>query len=261
MFKNLTNESTYSTILQSHIDINKTKINKLKTNIDINYILSLLSKSYPIIDNYRENITNILKLVNNYDIHVYILQPLFINILYSCHINNINSSIINIQSDVEMIFSSYNKLFEDIDKEFKLAEDFLRYNNLSKLDDNELKPIINYLLESSYISDEITLEDNILKLHLMIIQIEKIVHNDMTILLESFEIPEHIENKLEYDIKLFDEFKKYNDNFILTTYNKIKLINPIYKDININILSLISKNLIYYWLDFVSKINNKFLNK
>ena len=33
----------------------------------------------------------------------------------------------------------------------------------------------------------------------MIIQIEKIVHDDMNILFDSFEIPEHIDNKLKYD--------------------------------------------------------------
>ena len=95
----------------------------------------------------------------------------------------------------------------------------------------------------------------------MIIQIEKIVHDDMNILFDSFEIPEHIDNKLKYDLELFNKLKEYYNKFVILTYNRIKLINPIYKDIEVDILKLIDKNLIYYWLDYTNKINAKKLNK
>lgn len=260
MFEHLNNNSSFASILETSIEINKKKINKMKANININEILSLLSKSYSIED-YRKEINELLTLVNKYDIHILILQPLLMNILYGCYFNKINNTITFIKVDLEMLFSSYYNMLDEIDKEFKLADDFLGYNSLSKLDDKELKPMINYLLESSYVSDEITLEDNILKLNLMIIQIERIVHDDMNILFDSLEIPEHIENKLIYDLELFNKLKKYYDKFVMITYNRIKLVNPIYKDIEIDILKLIDKNLIYYWLDYTNKINAKKLNK
>lgn len=260
MFEQLTNESSYASILETSIEINRKKINKMKANIDLNEILGLLSKSYSIDDN-RKYINEILTLVNSYDIHILILQPLLMNILYGCYFNKIDNIISFIKVDLEMLFSSYYNMLDEVDKEFKLAEDFIGYNSLSKMDDKELKPMINYLLESSYVSDEITLEDNILKLNLMIIQIERIVHDDMNILFDSLEIPEHIDNKLIYDLELFNKLKKYYDKFVVLTYNRIKLINPIYKNIEIDVLKLIDKNLVYYWLDYISKINAKKLNK
>ena len=261
MLEQLTNESTYESIFDSIIDINKKKINKLKKNIDINEILGLLNKSYTRMKDYTNNINDILNLINGYDIHPYILQPLLVNILYGCYLNNKDNTIYYIQVDMDLIFASFCNIFKEIDEEFKLTEDFIGYHRISKMNDKELDTLINTLMISYYSSDEILLDDNICKINLMIVQIERIVHENINILLESFEIPNSIENKLEYDLKLFNELKVYYDKFVLTTYNKIKNINPIYKNINIDILKFVNKNLIYYWLDHINKINNKFLKK
>ena len=280
MVDNLSNDSSYIDIYNELVNINKEKnqliktkmntlVNKLNFNrinlnlpIYLDYLLHMLKTSFPLIDPYKETIINTSLLIDKYDIHPYIYNSLFANILFSIYINEILSnptiisnheyleSISNIYNEIEMIFSIFNEIFIICDTEYKLLEEKMCYNEINGLSKNEF---INYI-------DNIDkIDNNIIILNIMIIQIERLTQQNMNNYLLEFKY-NNSDNKLENDLLSFNIIlTEFNKN-ILDNYKYITKFESFNKLINIDLLKFEEKNSIYYWIDHIAYINGKLLD-
>ena len=283
---NILNEkSSYNDIYKLLVDTNIEKINLIKNKmntyvdtldyentynilpINIDYILHLITKSFPILNKYHKQIIPILLLINSINIHPSIYQSLLPNILYSVYIIELSNnpeykkskeflnSIGNIYNEIEIIMSIFNNIFTSIDTEYKDKESFLLYGIVGVLSNSE----IDNLSES--ISDDTKLDDKILNLSVMINKIEKLTHCNMNEFFINMEDDYDCLNKLEYDLILHDKIiKEFNENIVNNYKYMSKFIN--YKNINnIDILQFTNKNVIYYWIDYIAIINGKIIDK
>ena len=284
MVDTLTDNSNYSTIYDILVNLNIEKINLIKVsmndyvdNLDYcpkynklnnysDYILSLLTKSFPILLKYHKNIISLFLIIDKTIIHPSIYQTLLPNILSSVYINelvlnpdlkyNIEfiSSIGNIYSEIEIIMSIFNDIFLNIDKHFKTNETIMLYNVINILPFSEFEEL------SEIIYDDI-LNNRIIKLNIMIIKIEKLTQDNMNEYFIEYGNEHKYNDKLEYDLLLFDKIGTEHINIIKNSYNYIKKYE-IYANLNnLDILTFLKKNSIYFWIDFVAFINGQILDK
>ena len=184
MSVNTTNveSNDYFNLFDTMINTNKLKIITIKTNMDryivdtyndfrktcnlpiyLDYMLSSLIKSFPILNFDIDGIVNLLTKFHELSLHPFMFKPLFINIIHSTFINQIakfqlnsNSqysqysqysqssvaqfdySLLNsVEFEVNLLFDQFNKIFDDIDTKFVEKENNIGYNELSSFGDRE----------------------------------------------------------------------------------------------------------------------------
>lgn len=283
MIDTLSDDSNYNSIFKVLVDLNIEKINLIKismnsyvNNLDYkkkenklneysDYILSLLMKSFSILYRYEEQIIALLVLIDKAVIYPSIYQTLLINIVFSVYINelvlnpdlkyNIEfiSSISNIYKEIEIIISIFNHIFIEIDKQFNTKETIMLYNEINSLPFSEFG-------ELSEIDNDEILNDKIIKLNIMIIKIERFTQDNMNEYFIEYGNEHKFNNKLEYDLLLFNKIIIEYTNNINNNYTYI-LKFLIYKNLNnLDILMFLEKNSIYHWIDYIAFINGQILD-
>ena len=171
--KNINHSSNADIILKTFNNINNSKIISLKSKMNdlirnyidnneqikdkliynklpyyLNYILSLLSVSYPFINSYVDNIIEQLLLIDSFHIHPSILQLYITNIINNLCIDNINilKSVANIYIEIELILSIFSDLFDLIDVEYIDVENIIGFNKLNELDSVTFNNIFNNVI-------------------------------------------------------------------------------------------------------------------
>jgi hypothetical protein len=276
--------ATYNDIYKLLVDTNNEKINKLKTNMNNyidslnykntynilpkygDYILYLLTKSFPVLNKYHKQIIQILLLIDSINIHPGIYQTLLVNILFSVFVCELSINpeykknqefidmVANVYNEIEIIMSMFNEIFIKIDIEYKDRESVLLYEIINSLSHSEFENL------SETISDDTELDDKIIKLNVLIIQIEKLTQNNMNEFFIQIDSNYDCSNKLEYDLSIYDMIiKEYNENIVKNYKYMIKFIT--YKNVEeIDILQFTNKNIVYYWIDYIAHINGKILD-
>jgi len=283
----LTDNSTYDEIYKILIDTNHEKVNIIIQNLNdhikqdytsnydlplyLDYILHLLTKTYPILTNYHQNIINMLNITKEYIIHPQIYQSLFANILFSVYICELSKkdglisnkefieSIQYIYYEIDIIFDIFNKIFIDADIEFKQTDEKLVYNMLSMLNRKELNDILDSINSMDKFDN---LEDKLLLLSSLIIQVENSVKQSMN---EYFSQADYqynqIDNKFDFDIyilnNILDVFNKQNIDCLKYHCRFEQYINMH----DIDILQFEKKNVLYFWIDYIGFINGKIIDK
>lgn len=220
--------------------------------------------SYPIIENNINDIIEQLTLIDKYNIHPAILQLFVTNFIHnSCIneiINNNNKKIINsisdINSEIELIFSIFNDVFNEIDSEYKDVEELIGFNKLSNLDHDSFVNTLN----ETIMNDN---NDNLYKINLFLISINHNSHNFCDDYYENMKKDiSNITNKYDFDMKLFNDLNQQYKSDILISFNDLKLYNC-FANMSINISDVISatdKFIFYFWIDIISQINKKFFD-
>jgi len=282
----------YINLLDIHNRVNSLKINTiiLKMNeyinqsntilifnslpLYINYILSLLDGNYPSIKKKIKQIEELFNLLNLYNIHPLIIQPLIINIIYSIYISDIcsNPDIINnelisllqsIKNNIELIFSSFTNIFDEIDNTFNIIEDNIGYNKIANLSYNQHNKLFNDIQSNDQDSN------NILKLNIMIIQIEHQIYDDIDKYKDKYldinsildKEDNILKNKLKLDKDIYDDLKPIYNKFININHNYITRFECFENMQNIDFQKFFEKNIIYYWIEYISYLNNNIIQK
>lgn len=229
-----------------HVQSNSLKINKIKTLMSelnnksyIEYLYDLLEQSYPIIKDKKDSIMEILLDINKYDIHPMIIQQIFSNFIYTCHINNIQSLdqdyitlLSNISNEVEIAMSVFYNIFEEIDQEFLNIENEIGYNELCNLTLSEFNKLLDDEIKKEFNQKNI--------LNMMLVQLDKMIPND---------ILEDIDNDI------YETIKKRYIEMSIGNYRSLKRFHPFNKIDEIDILKLLEKHFIYYWIEYMTKLN------
>jgi len=283
---NQSDKPNYDTILDIHTRIISLKINTIITKMNnfinesntkllfdklplhFNYIFSLLDGNYPSIKKKVKQIEEIINKIDLSYVHPLIMQPLIVNIIYSIYISDIcsNPDIVNndlilsiqsIQTNIELIFSSFNNIFTDIDDLFNDIEDKIGYNKIANLSHDTHDKLFNELISKDHIS----------KLNIMIIQIEHYTHYDMNEI-DHLDINSKLDddtsilkNKLELDLIKYKDLKILYEYSINRNYNNLTKFGCFEDTKSINIKKYLEKNMIYYWIDCISFLNNNIIQK
>jgi len=235
-----------SQLYEQHIQLNSLKINKIKTLMNelnnksyIDYLYDLLEQSYPIIKDKKNIIMEILLDINKYDIHPMIIQQIFSNFIYSCHIDNIQSLdqyyitlLSNITNEVEIAMSIFYNIFEEIDQEFITIENEIGYNELCNLTLDEFNKLLDDEVKKEFNQKNI--------LNMMLVQIDKMIPND---------ILDNINDNI------YETIKQRYIEMSTSIYKSLKRFHPFNKIDEIDILKLLEKHFIYYWIEYITKLN------
>jgi hypothetical protein len=198
--------------------MNCKKLLNEKYNNYLQFVINQLSEMYPIVNKNREYITKYISIIDNYNIHPSIYSTIFVNCINNLYIQyqiKDLESIVNLPHNVNIIFSQFDDIFNHIDVLFPEPE-------LSK----EIKIIINY--------------------------IDQELHYRYEYIINNIKEESNIDNKLEYDSKIFNQLIELFPSII----NKNMLI--IEKDMN-----LLEDNykVIYFWINYIAILNKKLLEK
>jgi hypothetical protein len=244
----------------------KKKYDELPIYLD--YIIKMLSTSYPFINKYINDIIKIILIVDNYDIHPLIFQSLFTNLIHSISLNELinfsNNNIINylhsVQNEIEILFSSYNTIFENIDNKYLEAEKKIGYNNILNLNYDQFTSLFNSITINPYSNHN---KQTII--NTLLIQIENMNHHDIENYIKSIKInfDELLvsNNKLAFDTNLLNELTQNYIRAIDKNYKQIQFFD-IFNDFDISKqLKINSKNILYFWIDYIAIINNSLFEK
>jgi hypothetical protein len=235
-----------SQLYEQHIQLNSLKINKIKNLMNelnnksyIDYLYDLLEQSYPIIKDKKNIIMEILLDINKYDIHPMIIQQIFSNFIYSCHIDNIQSLdqdyitlLSNITNEVEIAMSIFYNIFEEIDQEFINIENEIGYNELCNLTLDEFNRLLDDEIKKEFNQKNI--------LNMMLVQIDKMIPNDILD---------------DINDNIYETIKQRYIEMSTSIYKSLKRFHPFNKIDEIDILKLLEKHFIYYWIEYITKLN------
>jgi hypothetical protein len=263
--------TNYINLYQVLIDTNINKIKTIKDQMNnyidkiyqqknynnlppyLDYMLYMLTKSFPIVHKYYTKIIPMLLLVNNLDIHPAIFQQLFTNILYSIFIDS-NTKINNVYDEIEIMMSIFNDIFINVDLIYKSKEDELCYNHINSLSNSEFSELIDKIDDDNKLND-------IMTFNIMIVQIEHLTQINMNEYFSSLNNNTEIfNNKLDYDLLLYDKILIEFNKQINNNYNYMTRFEHFNKYKNIDLLKFESKNSIYYWIDYIALINKQKLD-
>jgi hypothetical protein len=314
----------YNQLYKNFIDMDKKKINEIKLQMNthicnsssyiskynlpiyLDYILDTLCKSFPQLNKNLPDIIKLLDYIDKINIHPLIFQSLIINIIHSSYINEIiiiknsttdltnnfdHSILINISTDVSMLFSQFDKIFNDIDKKYLIEELNIGYNNMSSYDEKKFNDIFNNIAINQYNNQNQNIDYKLI-LNSFIIYIERVTQinienyiktinvdvDDILTLNETIlgleldldsdlesDLKLNISNKFNYkftfDNNLLNKLTKVYNNFLKNNYIQIKFFD-IFEDINIlNNIDELNKNILYFWIDYIAIINNSLFEK
>jgi len=283
----LNDETIYSELHNTHIYIDHLKINYIKHLMNklilnknnqgnshnemsntngiqhyVKYILNMLLKSFPIIKTYTNDIISIFNIVDKYNIHPNILHPLLINILYSIYIfetkKNINlinnqeiiQQIQNIIMEVGMCLSIFDEVINNADIIFNNIENIIGYNSISLMSQKDFNVKMNEFMENIE-EEKSTLRSNYLKLNMFITYIDHTTENSMR---DTMKLLDNKINNFDDEKHLFDEMLNQFKIINMANYYHTKKYNK-FSNIDIDIMKLNERNILYYWIDYISDIN------
>jgi len=258
--------------------------------IYLSYILDQLMTSFPIIkiEQNTDQIILQINLIDQFHIHPYIFQTLFINMIQSIYIDKIiknkNNSdktfiddIIRINPEVTLIFEQFNSIFDSIDTKYLPRENDIGHNNMTILDYDEFNTLFNRIAIVPQNQSNIGLKE---LLNIFIIQLQRITQINMensiqTIKIDLDEIIEHKHiilfelnincidtiDKITFDYNLLQHIIQLYTNLIRQNYLQIKFFD-IFENINISDkLIELNNSAVYYWIDYIAIINNSLFEK
>jgi hypothetical protein len=265
--------------------------------IYLDYILSQTNKMYPITKKYADKIIQILNYVHETNLHPYIFQSLFVNIVQSIYINQIiidksldYSDIVRINPDISLLFEQFNSIFDFADDKFRTLENEIGYNNItcmSYIDFDKIfaniainsynltdeKTILNVFIVQIQRMTQIKMEQNIQSLNIdleTLIELKKINFNSASLtdasqtastnasLTNASQTDAH-KICFDYDLLLYIS-ENYSD-MIKQNYIQTKFWD-IFEEINIyDHLHKINCFALYFWIDYVAIINNGMFEK
>lgn len=288
MEKTLNDNSTNEQILNVHNIIISNKIDEIvslmntKINNDknlkifdehlpkyINYVLSMVIKSYPFMNKYINKIIEFINIINNYRFHPLLYHQIITNLIITGHIiefKNINDKTIfgtlhNIHIETEMIFSIFNDIFISVDEKYKETELFFGYDLLSNL---SLFETCKILTDHQNNHNEINnLGSRIKNINMLLIHLDHLNQYEMN---EHFESPtleniKLIDNLFDIEIEMCKTILRFFEDTLISNYKMSNKFN-VFKNINIsneNILKFSKKNGLYYMNDIIATLNNNIL--
>jgi hypothetical protein len=248
----------------------------------LNYLLSIYIKSFPQIKKHLDKFISIIQKIDNIDIHPMIFQIVFINLIHSTYIYELCSDptniltqsnierISNIQSEVGLGMNAFSSIFENVDMIFKQIEDNFGFNNVLLLPYNEYNIKLSNFLNNY---DKTSLENlsvKFNKLNYLLTHIDHLTEYDINDIFlnkylytdanTSFENgflkldSDKIINKFDNDMKMLETIMDHYLKSYISNYNYVKKFDA-FSNIDIDPISFIRKNSIYYWTDYCSTLN------
>jgi hypothetical protein len=238
----------------------------------------MLVTSYPIIEKYANKIIFALKIVDKHNIHPAILQQLYSNLIHNAYIisftednNKINDKnfvigLTDINADIEIIFSVFLEIYRTADEKFIKVESLLGFNNMSASSSNEFDKLSIEFMDKDCVTFVSNPTNNSLKLNILLINInhgveyamneysssicDSVKKNDSSVLT----------HKYDADIDTIFKFNALYEKLIKSQYESLRRFG-IFNDINIvNIIDLLGKNILYYWIDTIASLNGIILD-
>ena len=266
---------------------------KKKYNLPLylDYILQNVIKSFPILKNNADQLNKITLLINNIDklnLHPYIYQSIMINIIHSVYVDTIksntdlantdlaNTNLANtdladlnkVNTEITLLFEQFNNIFDEIDNKYFDREQLFGYNNINSMSDFEFNKLFSSIAMNISINQ--TLVNNCVKpnllLNIFIVQIQrqsqiltehkmKNSDNVLNINLNDL-INNNQQKKLSIDTLLFEHIFKIYSESIEQSNLQINFFEIFDNIIIADITKRLNKFAIYFWIDYVSVINN-----
>lgn len=224
----------------------------------LNYILSILSDSYPIINKNIDKIINNLLLVDQYIIHPLIFNSILTNLIYNCYIieidesyDELKESLMKIQKEIEFITEIFSPIYNEIDNEFNNIDEITNYNYIEMLNNNDFNKLFD-----SITLEQTTLKNKFIKLNCFFKSINNMLSDDINENINIFVYDKSL-NKFNNDINILNKINTFFNNYLNNNYNYLKKY-LIFSDINFKPKN--NRNVIYYWTDIIAYINCKEIN-
>jgi hypothetical protein len=254
---------------------------KYNLPIYLDYILQNVIKSFPIVKHNAtqlDQLDQIIQLLNNIDqlnLHPYIYQSVIINIIHSVYVdvvksfNSVNSTntefvdsidisdLNKVNPEISLLFEQFNDIFNEVDEKYFEKEQLIGYNEITSLPDTEFNQLFSSIAMSLLPNANVKTNPNLL-LNIFIVQIQRQsqVLTEHKMKNSNEIISNDAQKKLSLDNSLYDHvFRIYLDSLQQSNL-QIKFFE-IFDDIAISDLQLkLCKYAIYFWIDYVSIINN-----